>query len=64
MITADAEKRILVATKPVDVRKQADGLPAIVQAALGADPFCLRVPPQEGGSRQASCCVIAAPTIP
>jgi hypothetical protein len=29
----------LVATKPVDFRKQADGLAAIVQAALGADPF-------------------------
>ena len=31
MITAGAEKRVLVATKPVDFRKQADGLPAIVQ---------------------------------
>jgi transposase len=31
---------VLVATKPVDFRKQADGLAAIVQAALGADPFC------------------------
>ena len=40
MITAGAEKRVLVATKPVDFRKQADGLAAIVQAALGADPFC------------------------
>jgi hypothetical protein len=39
MITAGAEKRVLVATKPVDFRKQADGLAAIVQAALGADPF-------------------------
>jgi len=40
MITAGAEKRVLVATRPVDFRKQADGLAAIVQAALGADPFC------------------------
>ena len=40
MITAGAEKRVLVATKPVDFRKQSDGLAAIVQAALGADPFC------------------------
>jgi transposase len=40
MITAGAEMQVLVATKPVDFRKQADGLAAIVQAALGADPFC------------------------
>lgn len=40
MITAGAEIQVLVATKPVDFRKQADGLAAIVQAALGADPFC------------------------
>jgi transposase len=39
MITAGAEMQVLVATKPVDFRKQADGLAAIVQAALGADPF-------------------------
>jgi transposase len=44
MITAGAEKRVLVATKPVDFRKQADGLAAIVQAALGADPFCGALP--------------------
>jgi transposase len=40
MITAGAEMQVLVATQPVDFRKQADGLAAIVQAALGADPFC------------------------
>jgi transposase len=28
-----------VATKPVDFRKQADSLAALVQEALGADPF-------------------------
>ena len=40
MITAGTDLRVLVATSPVDFRKQADGLAAIVQAALGADPFC------------------------
>lgn len=40
MITAAAEIEVLVATRPVDFRKQADGLAAIVQAGLGADPFC------------------------
>ena len=40
VITAGAEIQVLVATRPVDFRKQADGLAAIVQAALGADPFC------------------------
>ena len=39
MITTGAEMQVLVATKPVDFRKQADGLAVIVQAALGADPF-------------------------
>lgn len=40
MITAGAEIQVFVATRPVDFRKQTDGLAAIVQAALGADPFC------------------------
>lgn len=31
--------KVLVATKPVDFRKQADTLAAFVQEALGADPF-------------------------
>jgi transposase len=39
VITAGAEIQVLVATRPVDFRKQADGLAAIVQAVLGADPF-------------------------
>ena len=30
----------MVATKPVDFRKGADGLAAIVREAMGADPFC------------------------
>jgi transposase len=40
VITAGAEIQVLVATHPVDFHKQADGLAAIVQAVLGADPFC------------------------
>lgn len=40
MITAGTDLQVMVATRPVDFRKQADGLAAIVQAALGADPFC------------------------
>jgi len=40
MIMQGGEVRVLVATKPVDFRKQADGLAAIVQQALAADPFC------------------------
>ena len=31
--------RVLVATKPVDFRKGADGLAALVKEALGQDPF-------------------------
>lgn len=31
--------KVLLATKPVDFRKQADSLAALVQEALGADPF-------------------------
>ena len=39
MILAGAEIQVLVATRPVDFRKQADGLAALVQQALAADPF-------------------------
>lgn len=39
MIPAGGEIKVLVATKPVDFRKQADTLAALVQEALGADPF-------------------------
>lgn len=35
----DAGIKVLVATKPVDFRKQTDGLAAVVQEALRADPF-------------------------
>jgi hypothetical protein len=51
MITAGAEKRVLVATKPVDFRKQADGLAAIVQAAPRS-------------SRSAYSCSVRRKTIP
>ena len=39
MILAGAEIQVLVATKPVDFRKQTDGLAARVQQTLAADPF-------------------------
>ena len=39
MIGPPGTTQILIATKPVDFRKQADGLAALVQQALGADPF-------------------------
>jgi len=38
-ISAAGITQILMATKPVDFRKQADSLAALVQEALGADPF-------------------------
>jgi transposase len=40
MILGGTDIQVLVATKPVDFRKQADGLAALVQQALSADPFC------------------------
>ena len=36
-ISASGATQILIATKPVDFRKQADSLAALVQEALGAD---------------------------
>lgn len=32
--------RVMVATKPVDFRKGAEGLTALVREAMKADPFC------------------------
>src|ERR1700744_1327089 len=32
--------RVLVATKPVDFRKGAEGLAALVRETMNADPFC------------------------
>jgi transposase len=40
MIAVAAGVKVLVATKPVDFRKGADGLVALVREALGHDPFC------------------------
>lgn len=39
MMLPGTELQVLVATKPVDFRKQADTLAAFVSQALGADPF-------------------------
>lgn len=39
MILGRGEMQVLVATRPVDFRKQIDGLAALVAEALGADPF-------------------------
>jgi transposase len=40
MITAPAGVKVLVATKPVDFRKGADGLVALVREQIQLDPFC------------------------
>jgi hypothetical protein len=40
MITAPAGVKVLVATKPVDFRKGADGLVALVREQIQHDPFC------------------------
>lgn len=39
MMMPSHKVRILVATEPVDFRKGHDGLAALVQSALGEDPF-------------------------
>lgn len=39
MITPSAGVRVLVASKPVDFRKGADGLAAVVKDEMGTDPF-------------------------
>jgi transposase len=39
MIGPTGAVRVLVATKPVDFRKGADGLAALVRETMGADPF-------------------------
>jgi hypothetical protein len=39
MIAVPAGMRVLVATKPIDFRKGADGLAALVRETLGQDPF-------------------------
>jgi len=40
MMLPAAAPKVLVATRPVDFRKGMDGLAALVQAELSADPFC------------------------
>jgi transposase len=40
MITPASNVQVLVATKPVDFRKGAAGLSALVQESLSANPFC------------------------
>jgi len=39
MIAVPAGMQVLIATRPVDFRKGADGLAALVREALGRDPF-------------------------
>jgi transposase len=39
MITVPAGVRIMIATRPIDFRKGADGLAALVRETLGQDPF-------------------------
>lgn len=39
MIGPSGAVRVMVATKPVDFRKGAEGLAALVREAMGADPF-------------------------
>ena len=39
MMLPGTELQVMVATKPVDFRKQMDTLAAFVQEALGADPY-------------------------
>lgn len=39
MIGPTGAVRIMVATRPVDFRKGADGLAALVRETMGADPF-------------------------
>jgi len=39
MITVPAGLRVLIATKPVDFRRGADGLAALVRETLGEDPW-------------------------
>ena len=40
MITPSSSVQVLVATKPVDFRRGADGLAAYVQEQMKIDPFC------------------------
>lgn len=47
--------RIMVATKPVDFRRGAEGLAALVRETMGADPFlCIGRDYVAAASREAS----------
>ena len=39
MISPSGAVKVMIATKPVDFRKGAEGLAALVKAEMGADPF-------------------------
>ena len=39
MIGPTGAVRVMIATKPVDFRKGAEGLAALVRESMGADPF-------------------------
>ena len=39
MIGPSGAVKVMVATRPVDFRKGAEGLAALVKAEMGADPF-------------------------
>ena len=39
MIGPSGAVRVMVATKPVDFRKAAEGLATLVREAMGSDPF-------------------------
>jgi hypothetical protein len=54
--------RVLVATRPVDFRKGADSLTALVKAEYGADPFlCVERYYVAAASTTAFSCGSAAP---
>ena len=56
MLIPPGPVRVMMATKPVDFRKGANGLAALVREQLRADPFCrhdLVLPLQAGRPREA-----------
>lgn len=55
MIGPTGAVRVMVATKPVDFRKGAEGLAALVRETMHCDPFDgdLRLSGEEGGPHQA-----------
>ena len=55
MIAVPPGVRILLAARPVDFRKGMDGLAALVQQALRADPFAGDVFILDASERQSGC---------